>query len=518
MKKLRLISLFLTVLLIFTACGSDIGESFNLGMNKKNQAESRTLYLMGYNFESSNPLLVKNEVNREIFSLIYDGLYTLDSAYKPVPRLAKDASVSSDGLTWTITLNTDVSFHDGTSLSVNDVVSTIRYLLNNSTYYNYNVSCISSVVAKGRDSVEITLNKPAQNLQALLTFPIVNSKDLLGEFEFNGTGMFVVDNYIKRKYITLKTNGNYYDKTNEEIFKIEVHLMPDKETANYSYASGLSDVFSQDIFTDASSINPKTDSEVIEYVSLNYSFLLLNHSLEIFSDVNVRKAVSMAINKESVVEDVLFSHGEVTDTPIPMQSDLCAKEYSYEYNINEAKNLLEKSGYIPDVNTGILKKETPDGEKKLSFEILVNNDNNFRIQVANVVSENLKYIGIDAKVKIVSYEEYQRGYYEKTYEAFIGAVAMSPDFDLSLFMGENNVSNYYNNMAIRTLLNISLSENYQTKKEYYNTLQKIFYDDVPHISLYYTKINLQHSPKIKKGLLPNGFSIYNNIENWSFEE
>lgn len=513
MKKLKLFLLIPFILLILSGCGSELSENFNLGMNKK---KTNVIYLMGYNFENSNPLLVKNEVNREIFSLIYDGLYKLNDRYSPVPALAESETVSPDGLTWKIKLNTNIFFHDGTTLSSNDVASTVRYLINNSTYYDYNVRDIENISTSGKDSVIIKLKKPAQNFRALLTFPIVNSKDLLAEFTFNGTGMFEIDNYVKRKYIILKPNDTYYGVKNDEISSIKVNLMPDKETANYSYSSGLSDIFSQDIFTEADSVNPKTDSDVVEFVSLDYTFLALNHDNKIFSDINVRRAINMAINKESIVEDVLFSHGEIVNTPITGGSDLAIEGEINAFNIHEAERLLDKAGYIPDVNTGIRKKKTDDEEISLSFEILVNNDNNFRIQVANLISDNLKYIGIDASVRIMGYDEYKLEFDLKTYQALIGTMSMSPDFDLTVFMGENNIGNYFSSSAVKTLRDISLTQDYEKKKSHYRELQKIFYESIPHVSLYYTKINLQHSPKIAEGLNPTGFNIYNNIEKWSF--
>ena len=351
MKKIKIFFLILSVLFVFTACSNSSSDTFSNSSTIKNG--DGVLYLIGYNFENSNPLIVKNEANREIFSLVYDGLYTLDSSYKPIPKLAKDMTSSQDGLTWTIILNENAYFHDGTKLSSNDVVSTINYLINNSTYYTYNVRNIISAKANGKDKVILTLSSPYQHIQAMLTFPIVNAKELLSDFSFNGTGMYKVDNYIKRKNITLTPNNNYYSDVSKEIKRIEVQLMPDKETANYSYSSGLSDVYSQDIFGDTHSLTPKTDSETTEFVSLNYNFLLLNHGNMVFADKNVRRAIKQAINKDKIIEDVLFSHGEAVETPLPLQSDLYLRSLESEYDVNKAKELLLSAGYTPDVNINL---------------------------------------------------------------------------------------------------------------------------------------------------------------------
>lgn len=513
MKKI--ISLFLIfALFILSGCNGDFG----IGPNDSGIISNEdTVFVIGYNFEGTNPLLVKNDTNREIFSLIYDSLFTVDERYMPYGCLADSVEMTTaDGLNYRIDLKNNVTFHDGTLMSAKDVVATINYLLENNTSYDYNVKNILGVSVNTEYSLNVTLKKPTPNFAALLTFPIVNSKDILKEFSFNGTGMFKVDSYVDKKYIDLLVYDNYYKEKNEEIKKIKVQLMPDKETANYAYSSGMSDVFSQDIFTDVDAANPKSGVETKEFQSLNYSFLLLNNENPLFKNVNIRKAIDMAIDKESIVTDVLFSHGKVASTPV-FEGTWCYNEnIRPSFNIEEAKNILSKEGYIPDVNTGVLKKED-DNSTSLSFDILVNNDNNFRIQVANKISENLKYIGIDCKVRIVSFEEYLDSYNQRTYEAFLGTMPMSCDFDLSLFIGEGNVSNYYSSKAQKTLSDLSLAKDSESKKDYYVELQKIFYYDVPHVSLYYTKETIQSSSKIKKGIKPTAISIFNNIENWSFK-
>ncbi len=509
--KMKKIILFLIVLsaLFISGCSEEFGI-----VNNSEEELKDTLFVIGYNFEGTNPLLVKNDTNREIFSLIYDPLYSIDLNCKPYGKLAEGTfMVTDDGLNYRIDLKKNVTFHDGTYLTSTDVCATINYLIKNSTSFDYNVRNILNVSVNTEHSVNVTLKEPVPYLEALLTFPIVNSKDILKEFSFNGTGMYKVSSYVDKKYIDLEVFPNYYNEKNENIRKIKVQLMPDKQTSDYAYASGMSDVFSQDIFTDTENANPKSGVKAKEFLSMNYNFLLLNHDNPVFKNLNVRKAINMAIDRESIVTDVLFSHGEAVYTPFFKDAWCYNQNIKPVFSVDEAKKILILEGFVPDVNTGILKKE--DGTL-LSFNILVNNDNNFRIQVANKISENLKYIGIDCKVKIVSFEEYQNAYYSKTYEAFLGTVPMSYDFSMSLFLGDYNISNYYNASVLETLNSLCLLKGAEEKQGKYVEIQKIFYYDIPHISLYYTKETLQFSNKIKSGLNPNSFNIFNNMENWEF--
>lgn len=505
--------LMLAVLFIFLLTGCQ-GDIFPSDFSSEYEAYETGLFVIGYNFEGANPLLLKNDVNKEVFSLIYDPLFSLNAAFETVGVLANGLSmISRDGLNYHLDLKEGILFHDGSELTASDVVATVNYLLENSTAYDYNVRNILKVSKNTKYSVNVTLKEPAVNLKAQLTFPIVNAKDILKEFSFNGTGRFRVSGFVNKKHIDLRPYDNYHGVRNNEITGIRVQLMPDKETANYAYSSGMADIFKQDIFTNINSANPKSGVKSIEYLSTNYGFLMLNHKADAFSSKNVRRAIELAIDKESIVTDVLFSHAVVCETPVAPGAWCENKEIKGEYSPEKAKELLKNEGFVPDVNTGILEKE----DLKLSFKLLVNSDNNFRIQVADKISEGLKYIGIDCKVSVVSFEEYEGAFLAGEYEALLGAMPISEDFDLKKFMGEENASGYYSGMAVSTFNEISVTDDMDKKKTGYEKIQRIFKDELPHISLYYTKESIQCSDKIKKGLAPTGVSIYSGIENWSFE-
>ena len=207
--------LCLLLVFILTCCGGNFDIINN---NDYEITYQDTVFLIGYNFEGTNPLLVKNDTNREIFSLIYDSLYDVSKDYAPYENLAKGVSMTtSDGLNYRIDLKENVTFHDGTRLTASDVVATVNYLLDNNTSYDYNVKKISKVRVNTEYSVNVTLRETAPNLKALLTFPIVNSKDILKEFSFNGTGMYKVSSYVDKKHIDLVDNENYHKRKNKEI-------------------------------------------------------------------------------------------------------------------------------------------------------------------------------------------------------------------------------------------------------------------------------------------------------------
>ena len=137
MKKVLLF--ILIVMVCFFSAGCD---RLNEKQDFSEISDSSTLFLVGYNFEGANPLYVKNDTNREIFSLIYEPLFIVDKSFTPIPVLAKSVSMTtSDGINYRIDLNDKATFHDGTVMTSGDVVATINYLISNNTIlHKYNKS------------------------------------------------------------------------------------------------------------------------------------------------------------------------------------------------------------------------------------------------------------------------------------------------------------------------------------------------------------------------------------------
>ena len=118
-----------------------------------------------------HPITGQSQVNLDLAGLVYEGLYELDQTFAPQPALAQSASVSEDGLVWTITLRSGIRFSDGTALTAAHVVASLA-TARSSGLYGQRLSGIAGVTeSEGR--VVITLSAPNGGLAALLDVPIV---------------------------------------------------------------------------------------------------------------------------------------------------------------------------------------------------------------------------------------------------------------------------------------------------------------------------------------------------------
>lgn len=175
MKKLPAILLLLAVLL--TGCG---GETAQLPIEPEPSADSAPLSapepfsLPYYPNASLHPITGTNRVNQVLSSLTCQGLFRLDNSFTAQNVLCSGASVSEDGLIWTLTLGAH-SFSDGSPVTADDVVSSLE-LARSKGLYAARLSGVRRIAAEGDSTVVITLSAPNSLLPALLDIPIIRDR------------------------------------------------------------------------------------------------------------------------------------------------------------------------------------------------------------------------------------------------------------------------------------------------------------------------------------------------------
>ena len=145
---------------------------------------------LAYNAEAGmNPLLTMSFTNRMLFTLIYQGLFTVNNEYECSPILCKNYNVTSDMKTYTFYLE-EAYFSDGTALTAADVVASLE-AARSSDYYGGRLQHVDSITAYG-DVVVIELDTPMENLPILLDIPIIKADEIEAEQPL-GTGPYRVD-------------------------------------------------------------------------------------------------------------------------------------------------------------------------------------------------------------------------------------------------------------------------------------------------------------------------------------
>jgi peptide/nickel transport system substrate-binding protein len=255
-----------------------------------------------------------------------------------------------------------------------------------------------------------------------------------------------------------------------------------------------------------------------KYLGFGYSYLGYNLQDWKFKDKLVRQALTMAINRESIVEGVLLGLGTVTDTPYKPDT------YWYNHNVKKfpydpekAKQMLAEAGWKDTDGDGTLDK---DG-KPFEFTIITNHGNEIRKNAAIIIQRDLKKVGITVKIRVIEWAAFLKNFINKRkFEACllgwgIGIDPSQIDIWNSKKTGENELNFInYQNPEVDRLLDLGASTyNREERKKYYDQFQEIIAEDQP-----YTFLFVQYSlPIINSrfhGIKPAPIGISYNFPKW----
>ncbi|BAQ10320.1 peptide/opine/nickel uptake ABC transporter substrate-binding protein [Bacillus sp. OxB-1] len=510
-------------LLLFALISGCSGKTADQGETVKKQL----VYGMESEIDKVNPIL---DESQEIDTLLYRGLTKPNEQNEVTPDLAESWSVSEDQLTYTFQLRKDAVWQDGESVKPEDVVFTLEKILDPSTNTPIagEFSEIAKVETTGDHEVRITLHKPYPPLLDKLKVGIVPKHVLdgenLNETEYNrnpiGNGPFKLKEWKSDGTIILERNTRYYGQTpklDEVVFK----AIPDANTRLVQLKAGEIDLAHLSP-AQLKAVKESDSFTLHELETADYRAILFNLDLDIFQDPKVRQAISLAVDREALVEGVLLEKGEAAYGPLQKswvanpRTDLTGPDYK------QAQELLENAGWKKNED-GILEK---DG-KRFEFELVAPAQDPVRVALVNVVSQQLKRIGILAEPKPVD----QNAVRYDGEEALLigwGSEYDPDDHTYRLFHsseigdGRYNFGKYRNLEVDRLLTAARTATDPEERKELYVRFQKELTQDPPYTFLVYLKalygVNNEVTGISTRILGHHGFGVLWNIEEWDKQE
>ncbi|MBA2667318.1 MAG: ABC transporter substrate-binding protein [Trueperaceae bacterium] len=300
-----------------------------------------------------NPYVFGNEFDRNAFRPIYDPLLDYDlTTYEVVPALIESFEISADGLTWTLNVRQGVSFHDGTSMTADDVVWSIEQALKpEATRTAPLLSFVETVTAADDATVILSLSQPDQLLShTMIDIRVTPS----GSTDYNsnpiGTGPFKFVSWEPNRQLTYERNDAYWSAGLPYLDGLEIRTVPDSSVLVIQLINREIDFISSAPFGQiAQLVNAGMVTAVPpEGRAMGFYDIILNTQREPFDDPRVRQALSYALNREALVRS-LFGYATVQSNPIPRSSPAFAEDApNYDVrDVERARELLAEAGY-PD--------------------------------------------------------------------------------------------------------------------------------------------------------------------------
>lgn len=468
-------------------------------------------------FDTINPLLTNNRNVQEISKVIYDPLVTLDGNYKLQYCLAEEIA-KTDEVTYIIKLRKGVLWEDKSNFTANDVQYTIQLILNGaSSRYYENLKHIAGTEVIDSNTIKITLSQPVSFFEYNLTFPIMcqnyydGEEFILSEKTPIGTGMFKIQE-ISSNVIKLVQNEHYWDSSRKPMAtEITINLYGTIGEAYTAFKNGEIDLLTVKI-TNIEDYIGMLGYNKIEYKTRNYDFLAINTQHEILSEAAVRKAISLAIDKNNIVASCLGAGYTVSNFNLDMGCWLYTKDLNTTIDTDQAAQILSAAGWERTTNNWI--KRTENGTKKLEFSISVNAENSTRVAVAENIKNQLASFGVPVIINYLSTENYTNAINNKSYDVILTGIQNSYSPSLKTFFGDGNVANYFNQEVSEIMSIVENTSDEGTLYEKYSRLYDIYLEEAPYIGLYRETDIIVYNQGLVGNITANSFNIYYNIEKW----
>ncbi len=512
------LNIFVLLFLFLPACGQKVERNPNT-IAVGSGADARRL----------NPIIANDSASGDINDLIFNGLVKYDKDLKLIGDLAERWDIENSGRTITFHLRKGVTWHDGVEFTAEDCLFTYRKLVDPNVATPYSSSYMDIVKAEviGKHIFRVIYKEPfspALESWGMGVIPkhLLDGKDINTD-SFNrkpvGTGPYKFKEWIAGQKIVLEANVDYFEgrpKIDQFIYRI----IPDSSTMFQELLSGGVDLMG---------LNPlqylrKSETRRIRdnYVKFRhpanrYTYLGYNLTNPLFSDVNVRRALSYAINRQGIIDGILLGIGRPCTGPF---SDVSwaynRKAPDYEYDPDRARRLLAGAGWRDRDNDAVLEK---DG-RPFRFTIMTNQGNNERIRTAEIIQQNLKAVGIDVNIRVMEWQAFLEQIDKRSFDAMILGWSMGRDPDLydiwhssKTKKGEYNFIGYKNPEVDRLLVEGRRIFDVEKRKKIYYRIHEILAAEQPYAFLYVPDATpIVH--KRFKGIMVAPAGIMYNLREW----
>lgn len=477
------------------------------------------------------PVLAGDNASHQIGGLVFNGLVKYDTDLSIVGDLAESWEISKDGLIITFHLRKGVRWTDGVEFTADDVMFGFKTITDEKTPTAYAEDYLQVKKAEAPDkyTFRVTYGKPfAPALSTwgnLVVLPkhLLEGKDITkSDFKRNpvGLGPYKLRKWVTGQEMLLDSNREYFEGR-PFIDQYVYRIIPDPATMFLELRTGGIDIMGLtplQYTKQTESDYFRENFQKFRYPTFAYTYMGFNLKHPFFKDKRVRQAIAYAIDKQEIVDVVLFGLGKPATGPyVPNTWPYNPNVKNYEYNPEKAKQLLKEAGWEDTNGDGILKKEG----RPFKFTIFTNMGNTSRMNTATIIQWRLAKIGIRVDIRALEWSTFVNEFIDKRrFEAVIigWGIGLDPDQYDIWYSGKTKEKEFnfvsYSNPEVDALLEKGRRTfDREERKKTYFKIQEILAEDLPYIFLYVPEATpIVHSRF--KGIKPSPIGIEYNLPKW----
>lgn len=448
--------------------------------------EKKVSLVQDYNFkigmsklDSTNYLSSKNIILNELVSSLSNKLISINKDYSINYIVAKSIKKVSNKQ-YFIELNPDYN------VKIEDIKNTVNEIKSSgdkNIYYEC-INNIWSIDEQGKNEFSITLKQDNPYFVYNLTFPIVNTGNNY-PYDIKNEGESSV--LFTRK------------KSNSTLSTIQFTGYSDIDNLIEDFKNGKIDMFTASSDSIMQLIG-KYEYNVKKYRDGQNIFLLGNKDSKVFSQKEVRQALLYSLNREEIVKKINSTFSEVIDIPYIYSS------IRYKYDIVGAKNILIQYGWKNE--KGMNKKTVGEEELTLELTLLVNEKDNTKVKIADMIKDMAENVGIRINIKKAKDAKLTELIKNKSYDIILADVYVNDKPDITYLEEYINI-----NDKVNSVLNIVKQNSIEDLPKNIATLQDVISDEIACIGILARNTNVVYQKNINGFEDINYMKVFYNLEN-----
>ncbi len=432
-----------------------------------------------------DPMTATGDLLGMVTQHFFETLYTFDKNWGVTPLLAEGLpEVSADGKVHTIKLRQGITFHDGSAMTSEDVVASLKRWLEVASRGKLVAANLDKLEAVDDYTVRITLKQPFAPLTALLAFnnsaAVVLPSEKIAETlsEYVGTGPYMIKERKPDQYLQLVRFDGYKSREGEPdgfggarkqyLDEIRFVPVPDANTrvegaiaGQYDYA----DLLPVEAFD---RLNGQAKTEPLVLKSFGWPMFIMNNKEGMMTKPGLRKAVQAALNSEDMLAaafgkpDFFAVDGALYPEGYQWRSDAGVEGYN-QGNPDKAKELATEAGY--------------DGKP---IRILTSRQYEFHYKMAQVAAEYLKAAGLAVQLDVVDWATLvQRRAEPALWDIFITHSPFLPDPALIAPLPASYPGWWSSEAKDKLVVELNTEMDPEKRVAIWSDIQKLIYDEAP---------------------------------------
>ncbi len=491
-----------------------------------------------------NPILATSDAEKDLVALVYSGLMKAQPDGALLPDLAESYTISPDGLIYSFTLKEGLKFHDKTPITADDVAFTISKAQDPMLKSPKRSGWDGVVVEKVSDrEITFTLQQPYAPFLENTTIGIIPMHAWEGadaeQFSFSqlnvepiGSGPYKVRS-VKRSSAGIPTSYvlesfSDYALGKPFIKKITTRFYQNEEDLSRAYKDKTIESargFSPRIVSELGIPNEEIKTTVLPRI---FGVFFNQNQATIFTNPEVREALSLSVNKERIVREVLYGYGTPIDSPLPItDSNTNESAETYEERLEKAQNILIEAGWERNEETGVWEYVGRNETLILSFSITTGDTPEIK-SATEMIANDWREFGAQVNVEVFETGNLNQNIIRpRRYDALFFGEIVGRDMDLYPFWHSSqrndpglNIALYVNSRVDSLVESARTASDTEIRKEKLAEFENEIKKENPAVFIYSPQF-IYVVPKKIKGIALGQLSIpgerFANIHEWYIE-